>query len=78
MCNSCCPQIVPAADAIVGKWRMDIDTKNRNLDGAVSFTMAEPFYLIFNPWCEGNIAVSNGVFIFMKEIGILTSVVLIC
>ncbi|XP_031846608.1 transglutaminase isoform X2 [Nomia melanderi] len=48
-------KIVPAPNAIIGKWRMDIDTKNRNLDGAVSFTMKDPFYLIFNPWCEEDV-----------------------
>lgn len=42
-----------APDAIIGKWKMDIDTKNKNLDGAVSYTMKQPFYLIFNPWCRG-------------------------
>lgn len=46
-------QIVPAPDAIIGKWRMDIDTKNKSTDGAVSFTMKHPFYLVFNPWCKG-------------------------
>lgn len=46
-------QIVPDPNAIIGKWKMDIDTKNRNLDGAVSYTMKHPFYVIFNPWCEG-------------------------
>lgn len=46
-------QIVAAPDAIIGKWRIDIDTKNKNLDGAVSYTVKQPFYLIFNPWCRG-------------------------
>ncbi|KAK9306073.1 hypothetical protein QLX08_003130 [Tetragonisca angustula] len=45
-------KIVTAPDAIIGKWKMDIDTKNKNLDGAVSYTMKQPFYLIFNPWCK--------------------------
>ncbi|XP_033324173.2 transglutaminase isoform X1 [Megalopta genalis] len=45
-------KIVPNANAIIGKWRMDIDTRNKNLDGAVSFSMRHPFYLIFNPWSE--------------------------
>ncbi|XP_043792273.1 annulin isoform X2 [Apis laboriosa] len=45
-------KIVPAPDAIIGKWRMDIDTKNKSTDGAVSYTMKQPFYLIFNPWCQ--------------------------
>ncbi|KOX78769.1 Annulin [Melipona quadrifasciata] len=45
-------RIVTAPDAIIGKWKMDVDTKNKNLDGAVSYTMKQPFYLIFNPWCK--------------------------
>ncbi|XP_076234245.1 transglutaminase isoform X2 [Calliopsis andreniformis] len=45
-------KIVTSPNAIIGKWKMDIDTKNRNLDGAVSYTLKQPFYLIFNPWCE--------------------------
>lgn len=48
-------KIVPSANAIIGKWRMDIDTKNRNLDGAISYTMKQPFYLIFNPWCPEDV-----------------------
>ncbi|XP_015440169.1 PREDICTED: annulin [Dufourea novaeangliae] len=45
-------KIVPAPEAIIGTWKLDIDTKNKNLDGAVSYTMKHPFYLIFNPWCK--------------------------
>ncbi|XP_043255316.1 annulin isoform X1 [Colletes gigas] len=44
-------KIVADPNAIIGKWKMDIDTKNRNLEGAISYTMKNPFYLIFNPWC---------------------------
>lgn len=32
---------------------MDIDTKNKESEGAVSYTMDDPFYLICNPWCIG-------------------------
>ncbi|XP_076656621.1 transglutaminase isoform X2 [Halictus rubicundus] len=48
-------KIVPDANAIIGKWKMEIDTKNRNLDGAVSYSMRHPFYLIFNPWSEEDV-----------------------
>jgi hypothetical protein len=44
---------VPSANAIIGKWKMEIDTKNKESEGAVSYTMDDPFYLICNPWCEG-------------------------
>jgi hypothetical protein len=46
-------QIVPSVNAIIGKWKMEIDTKNKQSEGAVSYTMDNPFYLICNPWCEG-------------------------
>ncbi|XP_011147377.2 annulin isoform X2 [Harpegnathos saltator] len=45
-------KIVPSANAIIGKWKVEIDTKNRESEGAVSFTMQNPFYLICNPWCR--------------------------
>lgn len=44
-------KITPAADAKIGKWKVDIDTKWKD-NGAVSFTVKNPFYLLFNPWCE--------------------------
>ncbi|XP_076166822.1 transglutaminase isoform X2 [Ptiloglossa arizonensis] len=47
-------KILPSADSIIGKWKMEIDTKNKNLDGAISYAMKNPFYVIFNPWCEGD------------------------
>ncbi|XP_014213359.1 annulin isoform X2 [Copidosoma floridanum] len=50
--NSLRIKVTPAADAIVGKWRIDIDTKRRDSEGAVSFTVDHPFYMIFNPWCR--------------------------
>lgn len=46
-------KVTPSADAIIGKWKMDIDTKRRDSEGAVSFTVDNPFYVIFNPWCRG-------------------------
>ncbi|XP_017755331.1 PREDICTED: annulin [Eufriesea mexicana] len=45
-------KIVPAPNAIIGKWRMDIDTRNKDLNQAVSYTMKHSFYVIFNPWCK--------------------------
>lgn len=53
-------KIVPHANAIIGKWKMDIDTKNKNLDGAVSYSMRHPFYLIFNPWSEEDVVYMEG------------------
>ncbi|XP_066587609.1 annulin isoform X2 [Prorops nasuta] len=45
-------KIVPSANALIGKWKVDIDTKNKETEGAVSYTMESPFYLLFNPWCQ--------------------------
>ncbi|XP_046608601.1 annulin isoform X1 [Neodiprion virginianus] len=44
-------KIIPAADAKIGKWKMDVDTKWQD-NSAISFTVNDPFYVIFNPWCE--------------------------
>ncbi|XP_067007547.1 annulin [Anabrus simplex] len=44
-------QITPAADSIIGQWKMDIDTKLKN-NGAVSYSHKEPFYILYNPWCR--------------------------
>ncbi|XP_012283276.1 annulin isoform X2 [Orussus abietinus] len=45
-------KVVPDANAMIGKWRMDIDTRRRHSDGAVSYSVQNPFYVIFNPWCD--------------------------
>ncbi|XP_014223313.1 annulin [Trichogramma pretiosum] len=52
--NSIKIKVTPAADAIIGKWRIEIDTKRRESEGAVSFTVDSSFYLIFNPWARGD------------------------
>ncbi|XP_024939545.1 annulin isoform X2 [Cephus cinctus] len=44
-------RVTPSVNAYIGKWKLDIDT-NRKGDGAVSYTMENPFYMIFNPWHE--------------------------
>lgn len=58
--NSLRIKVTPAADAIIGKWKMDIDTKRRDSEGAVSFTVENPFYLIFNPWCREDVVYLEG------------------
>ncbi|XP_051167071.1 annulin isoform X2 [Leptopilina boulardi] len=45
-------KIIPNADAIIGKWKIEIDTKRKDSGGAISFSLEEQFYLIFNPWCK--------------------------
>ncbi|KAJ8680712.1 hypothetical protein QAD02_016499 [Eretmocerus hayati] len=58
--NSLRIKITPAADAIIGKWKMDIDTKRKDSEGAVSFTVESPFYLICNPWCKEDVVYLPG------------------
>ncbi|XP_011505871.1 PREDICTED: annulin isoform X2 [Ceratosolen solmsi marchali] len=53
--NSLRIKVTPAADAIIGKWNIEIDTKRRDSEGAVSFTVDTPFYLILNPWCRDDV-----------------------
>lgn len=49
--NTITVQIHTAPDAIVAKWRMDIDTKIID-DGAYSYSWEKGIYLLFNPWCK--------------------------
>lgn len=44
--------IKPAANAIVTQWRLDIDTKVLNNTLSRSFSLPQPFYCLFNPWCR--------------------------
>ncbi|XP_011169553.1 annulin isoform X1 [Solenopsis invicta] len=53
-------RVVTSANAIIGKWNMEIDTKNKESEGAVSYTMDQPFYLICNPWCKDDIVYLDG------------------
>ncbi|XP_043465053.1 annulin-like isoform X2 [Leptopilina heterotoma] len=44
-------KIKTSPDAIIGKWKIEIDTRNKDSGGAISSNVNEPFYLLFNPWC---------------------------
>ncbi|XP_065352069.1 annulin-like isoform X2 [Cloeon dipterum] len=45
--------VTPAADCIVGQWKVDIDTKKQaDEGGAVSFTLPDPIIILFNAWCK--------------------------
>ncbi|XP_020284577.1 annulin isoform X2 [Pseudomyrmex gracilis] len=48
-------KVVPSVNAIIGKWKMEIDTKNKQTEGAVSYSVNQPFYLICNPWCRDDV-----------------------
>ncbi|XP_011300177.1 annulin isoform X2 [Fopius arisanus] len=49
--NSIRIKIISPPDVLIGKWKMDIDAKRKNSAGAISFSVNEPFYIIFNAWC---------------------------
>lgn len=47
--------VKPAANALVTQWKLDIDSKI--LDGpngniSKSFSLPQPIYVLFNPWCR--------------------------
>ncbi|XP_018564308.1 annulin [Anoplophora glabripennis] len=44
-------QVASAPDAVVAKWRMDVDTKIIN-DGAYSYSWETRIYILYNPWCK--------------------------
>ena len=53
-------QVLTLATAIVGKWKMDIDTKSFSTNEALCFSLKQPFYLLFNPWCRGESGHTDG------------------
>ncbi|XP_055638666.1 annulin-like isoform X2 [Toxorhynchites rutilus septentrionalis] len=44
--------VKPAVTASVTKWKLDIDTKLLSEGFGKSFSLPQPFYLLFNPWCR--------------------------
>jgi len=44
--------IKPAASALVTQWKLDIDTKVIDTTQSKSYSLPQPFYLLFNPWCR--------------------------
>ncbi|XP_026465258.1 annulin-like [Ctenocephalides felis] len=44
-------EVTPAHDCIVAQWKLDIDTKLLR-GGAVSYSLPQPFYVLYNPWCS--------------------------
>ena len=44
--------IKPAATALVTQWKLDIDSKVLNGPSSKSFSLPQPFYVLFNPWCR--------------------------
>lgn len=46
-------QITPAADCVVAKWKLDIDTKIIG-DSAYSYSWETGIYILYNPWCKND------------------------
>lgn len=48
--------IKPAATALVTQWKLDIDSKliggTATTNISKSFSLPQPFYVLFNPWCR--------------------------
>jgi len=44
-------QVTTSATSIVGAWKMEIDTRNKNSGKSLSFSIDRPIHLLFNPWC---------------------------
>lgn len=44
--------IKPAATALVTQWKLDIDSKMLSGTVSKSFSLPQPFYVLFNPWCR--------------------------
>lgn len=44
--------IKPAANALVTQWKLDIDTKVLNNSLSRSYSLPQPIYVLFNPWCR--------------------------
>ncbi|XP_017776383.1 PREDICTED: annulin-like [Nicrophorus vespilloides] len=51
--NSVTVVITPSVNCIVGKWKLDIDTKILN-DGSYSYSWPTPLYILFNPWLSAD------------------------
>lgn len=47
-------QVTPSANAIIGEWILEVDTKKKDDKNSADFRykVQEPFVLLFNPWCE--------------------------
>lgn len=44
--------VKPAATALVTQWKLDIDSKMLNATISKSYSLPQPFYVLFNPWCR--------------------------
>ncbi|XP_055590397.1 annulin-like isoform X2 [Uranotaenia lowii] len=44
--------VKPAVTAPVTRWKLDFDTKLLSEGFGKSYSLPQPFYLLFNPWCE--------------------------
>lgn len=52
--------IKPSATASVSRWKVDIDTKLYS-GGAKSYSLPQPIYVLFNPWCPDDSVYMEGI-----------------
>ncbi|XP_054723069.1 annulin-like [Uloborus diversus] len=52
-----CIEIIPAENAIIGEWMLEIDSKFKDVTNAADFRykVKEPIIILFNPWCENDL-----------------------
>jgi transglutaminase 1 len=60
--------IKPAANALVSQWKLDIDTKAINNQLSRSFSLPQPFYVLFNPWCREDDVYLDGNWFLLCDI----------
>lgn len=49
--NNITVHVTPSPECIVGKWKLEVDTKIIN-DGAYSYSWSTGIYILYNPWCR--------------------------
>ena len=63
--------IKPAANALVTQWKLDIDSKLLIGNVSKSFSLPQPFYVLFNPWCREDQVYLDGKNIFKNILNLL-------
>lgn len=54
--------IKPSATALVTQYKLDIDSKIMNGTVSKSYSLPQPFYVLFNPWCREDQVYLEGKF----------------
>lgn len=59
-------QITPAADCVVAKWKLDIDTKIIG-NSAYSYSWETGIYILYNAWCKNDQVYLKYVFSYKRR-----------